>query len=140
MVTDPVTFSVEGLPAPQGSKRHVGGGRMVESSKKVGPWRADVELAARRAMIGTFTGPVAVTITFLMPMPKSRPARVRAAGTAWSSVRPDIDKLARSTLDALTASTIISDDARVARLRVEKIECSTTSGATITIQELEPLK
>lgn len=113
---------------------------MVESSKKVGPWRADVELAARRAMIETFTGPVAVTITFLMPMPKSRPARVRSAGTAWSSVRPDIDKLARSTLDALTASTIISDDARVARLHVEKIECSTTSGATITIQELEPLK
>jgi len=138
MVTDPVTFSVEGLPAPQGSKRHVGGGRMVESSKKVGPWRADVELAARRAMIETFTGPVSVTLTFHMPMPKSRPAKIRKLQTAWSSVRPDIDKLARSTLDALTASGIIDDDARVARLRADKLESTTFSGAIITIHELEP--
>lgn len=111
---------------------------MVESSKKVGPWRADVELAARRAMIEAFTGPVAVTITFLMPMPKSRPAKIRRLGTIWSSVRPDIDKLARSTLDALTASGIIDDDARVARLRADKLESITFSGAIITIHELEP--
>ena len=32
-------FAVLGLPAPQGSKRHVGEGRMVESSKRVKPWR-----------------------------------------------------------------------------------------------------
>lgn len=33
-------FSVLGLPAPQGSKTHVGEGRMVESSKRVKPWHA----------------------------------------------------------------------------------------------------
>lgn len=137
-MTDPVTFSVEGLPAPQGSKRHVGGGRMVESSRKVGPWRALVEVAARQAMTEPFTGPVAVTLTFHMPMPKSRPAKIRRLGTIWSSVRPDIDKLARSTLDALTASGIIDDDARVARLRADKLESITFSGAIITIHELEP--
>lgn len=111
---------------------------MVESSKKVGPWRADVELAARRAMTEPFTGPVAVTLTFHMPMPKSRPAKIRRLGTIWSSVRPDIDKLARSTLDALTASGIIDDDARVARLHATKLESTTFSGAIITIHELEP--
>ena len=138
MVSDQVTFEVHGIPAPQGSKRHIGNGRMVESSRKVGPWRALVEVAARQAMTEPFTGPVAVTLTFHMPMPKSRPARVRAAGTAWSSVRPDIDKLARSTLDALTASGIIDDDARVARLHATKLESTTFSGAIITISRLEP--
>ena len=138
MVSDQVTFEVHGIPAPQGSKRHIGNGRMVESSRKVGPWRALVEVAARQAMIETFTGPVSVTITFHMPMPKSRPAKIRRLGTVWSSVRPDIDKLARSTLDALTASGIIDDDARVARLRADKLESTTFSGAIITIHELEP--
>jgi hypothetical protein len=37
---------VYGLPAPQGSKRHVGGGRMIEASKKVGPWREAVVRAS----------------------------------------------------------------------------------------------
>ena len=138
MVTDPVTFSVEGLPAPQGSKRHIGNGLMVESSKKVAPWRALVELAARQATTQTFTGPVAVTLTFHMPMPKSRPAKIRRLGTVWSSVRPDIDKLARSTLDALTNSGIIDDDARVAQLHADKLESTTFTGAIITISRLEP--
>lgn len=33
-----IGFHVIGLPAPQGSKKHVGHGVMVESSKKVKPW------------------------------------------------------------------------------------------------------
>ncbi|MGH7348018.1 MAG: hypothetical protein ACREK4_24145, partial [Candidatus Rokuibacteriota bacterium] len=33
---------VAGVAAPQGSKRHVGGGIMRESSKAVGPWRERV--------------------------------------------------------------------------------------------------
>ena len=36
---------IPGVPAPQGSKRHVGGGRLVESSKKVKPWRRAVNAA-----------------------------------------------------------------------------------------------
>ena len=44
---------VRGDPAPQGSKKFVGmaGGRglMVESSKRVKPWRQDVVAAAREA-------------------------------------------------------------------------------------------
>ena len=34
-----VSFNVIGIPGAQGSKRHVGNGVMVESSKKVKPWR-----------------------------------------------------------------------------------------------------
>src|ERR1700676_3259288 len=39
---DRMKITVRGIPAPQGSKRHVGGGRMIEMSKAVGPWREAV--------------------------------------------------------------------------------------------------
>lgn len=32
-------FEIPGRPAAQGSKRHVGGGRMIEQSKYLKPWR-----------------------------------------------------------------------------------------------------
>ena len=53
---------VLGTPAPQGSKRHVGGGRMVESSKLVGPWREAVKAAVAAAYPGLepITGPVVI--------------------------------------------------------------------------------
>lgn len=50
-----IAFDVYGEPAPQGSKRHVGGGRMIESSAKVKPWRQDVVAAAREAMADLIT-------------------------------------------------------------------------------------
>lgn len=46
---DVVEFFVPGRPAPQGSKRHVGHGIMVESSRDLGPWRERVALAANPA-------------------------------------------------------------------------------------------
>ena len=69
-----LTITVLGLPAPQGSKRHVGDGIMVESSKRVRPWRSDVKAAAERA-IGTdwtpIKGPVSLTATFFFLRPRS---------------------------------------------------------------------
>jgi len=46
-----VEFTVLGVPAPQGSKRHVGRGVLVESSKALGPWRDAVAWAARDAAV-----------------------------------------------------------------------------------------
>jgi hypothetical protein len=54
-----VCFTVYELPAPQGSKRHVGNGRMIESSTKVKPWRQAVIAAAKDCGV-TFIGPVEV--------------------------------------------------------------------------------
>ena len=41
-----IFIPVIGMPAPQGSKRHVGNGIMIENSKRVKPWRQDVKEAA----------------------------------------------------------------------------------------------
>jgi Holliday junction resolvase RusA-like endonuclease len=56
----PLVITVFGQPAPQGSKRHVGHGVMVESSKKVKPWRQDVVAAARSVIesLPQFVNPI----------------------------------------------------------------------------------
>ena len=129
-------ISVRGMPAPQGSKRHVGGGRMIESSRAVGPWREAVRAETQHAMVASgedaFLGPVAVKITFLLPRPKSTPRRV-----TWPAKRPDLDKLARSVLDGLTMGGAWEDDAQVIELWCRKRFApeGTAPGCKIVIQE-----
>lgn len=107
------TITVWGIPGPQGSKRHVGNGVMVESSKKVKPWREAVKWAVREAGSPKFAGPVCVLVIFSLPKPKSAPKR----RVTMPDRKPDVDKLLRSTLDALTEMQVFEDDARVVDLR-----------------------
>jgi Holliday junction resolvase RusA-like endonuclease len=114
-------FFVGGQPAAQGSKRHVGGGVMVESSTKVKPWRQDVVAAARQAAdsfddVETFAEAVQVEVAFYFTRPKSHYGTGRNANTLKASApryvatKPDLDKLLRSTFDALTTAGIWRDD------------------------------
>lgn len=85
-------------------------------------------------------GPLKLTVEFRLRMPASRPARVRRVGRAWHTVTPDLDKLVRSTCDALTTGGLIADDARICQLAAEKIEVvDGWLGATITLTRLEEL-
>ena len=115
-----MTVSVHGEPAPQGSKRYVGNGVMIESSKKVKPWREAVLWAvlqnhpfSGRSDPILIRGPVAVDITFVLPRPKS------ARKNTFPDKKPDLDKLLRSTFDALKSAGVFEDDARV-------VDCSAT--------------
>ena len=123
-----VSFTVRGLPAPQGSKRHVGRGVLVEmAGQKLRDWRSDVKAAAALAMAGhaatreprvsfsPLPGPVGVSVCFTLPKPKSAPKTRRT----WPDKRPDLDKLLRSTLDGLTGE-VFADDAQVVLLVAEK--------------------
>ena len=68
---DKIFIPVRGLPAPQGSKRHIGHGIMIENSKKVKPWRQDVRAAAIDHYEGDIIGrAVEVEIIFLFARPK----------------------------------------------------------------------
>lgn len=105
-----------GIPAPQGSKKFVGlaksgRGILVESSKKVRPWRQDVKAAALVVRDGAppLDAAVVVRMVFTMPKPASAPKRRRS----YPMRMPDLSKLARSTEDALTDAGIWQDDARV---------------------------
>lgn len=133
-------FRVHGVPAPQGSKRHVGRGILVESSKRVGPWREAVKAAALAAGVEPVHGPVGVEIRFYMPRPKAHfrtNGEVKPNAPAFCGKRPDIDKLLRSTLDALTDLALIDDDARVVRLDAVKFYTCDAPGAMITLYPME---
>jgi crossover junction endodeoxyribonuclease RusA len=118
-----ITIEVRGLPAPQGSKRHVGNGRMIESSKKVEPWREAVRAETQRAMrssdvtpLAPLDGPIVAWVTFRLPRPASAPRRILVPAKY-----PDTEKLVRSTWDAITAGGGWADDARVVELHAYKV-------------------
>lgn len=103
-----ITLTVYGRPAPQGSKRHVGNGRMIEMSKHVGNWRDDVRAAALSLQAGqTLDGPLTVRMVFTIARPAAAKKRLAP------HTMPDLSKLARATEDALTSAGIWADDARV---------------------------
>ena len=85
---------------------------LVESCTAVAPWRAAVVRATAAAMnttgINMIAGPIAVVIDFYLQRPSSAPKR-----RTMPDRRPDLDKLLRSTFDALTTASVIEDDARI---------------------------
>ena len=114
---------VHGIPAPQGSKRHVGNGVMIESSAKVKPWREAVKWAAIEAL-RTYSPfgpgvPVAATMTFYLPRPKGHygtgknASNLKPSAPMFVTTKPDKDKLIRSTFDALGDAGVWVDDAQV---------------------------
>jgi Holliday junction resolvase RusA-like endonuclease len=133
-LAEPVlSFTVYGNAAPAGSKRHVGGGRIVDSSKRSAPWKDQVAQAAALAYanaIGVFApdaplldGPLAVRMTFYVPRPKGHYSRRDAIGgfvtgalvpsaPAYPTTRPDVLKLARAVEDACTG-IVWRDDAQI---------------------------
>lgn len=139
-----LSFRVVGTPAPQGSKRHVGNGVMIESSKKVRPWRQDVRAAAADAIDSHAweapAGAVLVSITFYLQRPKGHYGSGRNAGTVRPTaprspaVKPDVDKLVRSTLDALTEAGVLRDDAQVVELAARKRYATGPVGAFVEVQ------
>lgn len=125
-----LSFRVLGDPAPKGSKRHVGNGRLIESSKKLPAWmRAVTQEATKNRPSEPIDAPVSVYMDFYLPKPKRPRYDVPA-------VKPDVDKLARSILDGLEAAGVLTNDSRVTRLRATKHYATdiTPPGADITIQ------
>jgi crossover junction endodeoxyribonuclease RusA len=132
---------VAGRPAPQGSKRYLGrsGGRgvMVESSKAVAPWRADVRDAftlgiGPDARQWAGVAPVVVKLVFVMPRPTSTPKRRTPAAVK----RPDLDKLVRAVFDAIGSAGVWADDSQVVTVHAHKrlAELGETTGVMIHIE------
>lgn len=133
----PILFDVIGRPAPQGSKNQFG----AESSQFVKPWRVDVRHAAIDAMTADWPTDraVAVDITFRFVQPKSHFTSKGKPSSSWTKYpigrnKGDIDKLCRSTLDALTG-VLFDDDAQVVYL-IAKRQWHKTAGAAILVTHL----
>ncbi|MCM1964906.1 RusA family crossover junction endodeoxyribonuclease [Streptomyces sp. G1] len=123
-----VVVRAYGTPAPQGSKTHVGGGRMIESSAALAPWRRAVTVqatTARNRVRGwrRITGPVEISAVFTLARPASHfgtgrnAGMLRRAAPARPSSVPDLSKLIRAAEDSLTDAGIWQDDALVVGYR-----------------------
>lgn len=116
-------FTVPGEPKPQGSKRgfvtrHGKVALVEQAGRPLKTWRDTVTTVAANARIAQgwdpyAEGPMTVELVFGMKRPLKPKHPVPA-------VRPDIDKLTRAVLDALTAAHVWQDDSQVVSLRVEK--------------------
>lgn len=135
-----VVFRVLGVPAPQGSKT-VFNGHPVEGASKTGranvkAWRQAVAETAHEVWDGRppINGPVSLSVRFVLPRPKAAPKKAR-----WQASRPDLDKLLRSTCDALKTAGVYTDDGRVSCITCTKVLAAVDypwTGATITIHPL----
>lgn len=146
-------FYVYGVPAPQGSKRHVGNGVMVESSKRLPVWREDVKHAALAALDANpqwdrTARIITAQMWFVLPRPRhhyrtgKNAHLLRDAAPHLHTTKPDLDKLLRSTGDALTSAGVYPDDACMARIVAAKVYADNTGpldrpGAWITLWEGE---
>ena len=139
---------VHGIPKPQGSKRHVGNGIMVESAgRPLKDWREAVRSTAVDALDGRppTALPVRLSVTFLMPRPKAHFRTGRLADQLrddapwWCAGRPDVDKLLRAVGDALKSAGLYRDDAQVVSMAGIKIYArpDEAPGALIAAEVIE---
>jgi Holliday junction resolvase RusA-like endonuclease len=128
-MTQLLHWFVEGTPVPQGSKTATvinGRAVMFEANKKHKAWRDHV-----RATVGKLetpsTQPVRIELVFWFEKPKT-------VKREFMSVKPDIDKLSRSVLDAITGG-ILKDDSQVIILNARK-EYGDKPGVLIRVMEI----
>lgn len=126
---------VIGTPIPQGSQRafnRKGGGRPIVTADnaKTRPWKDAItwaaQTAAHKAELQTIREPINVNVHFRFLRPTGH---YGARGTLLPSapgrpkVKPDLDKLVRAVLDALTDAGVWFDDAQVVGISATKAYC-----------------
>lgn len=141
-----IVVDVHGRPAPQGSKRaFVRNGRaiIVDDSANTRPWRTAVHTALVDALPADWQplrGPIDVQIEFRMPRPKAHyraNGELKPTAPGWAATVPDIDKLLRSTIDAIVTAGVIADDRLIVSIDSLKTYAPGSPGARITVIDLD---
>lgn len=145
--------TVRGIPAPQGSKRayvnrYTGRAALTESSKKVRPWRDAVRSSiAAQWLAPTLDEPLRLWVVFAFARPAGhfgtgRNATVLKASAPISHTgKPDLDKLVRSTMDAIKDAGVVRDDSRIVEITAYKLYVGGLMehpGAHIIIRRMTP--
>ncbi len=151
-----ITLDVLGTPAPKGSSRAImmgGLARNVPSGsdtnrRNLRAWDAAVREVAldqlgRDRKVPLWSGrPLGVEIVFRMLRKKGdygvgkNAGRLKPGAPSHPWTKPDIDKLARTTLDSLT-DLVYDDDSRIAKLSLEKqFAAPGHEGATIVVRAM----
>jgi crossover junction endodeoxyribonuclease RusA len=124
-----IEFVVPGRAVPQGGMTaFVKGNRAFVTHKRpkeLGDFRARVALAAQHAGAEMVKGAVRLDVAFSLIRPKSHMGTgrnahlVKGSSPRYPTTNPDIDKLLRSLLDALT-QVCFADDNQVTQINVTK--------------------
>lgn len=119
-----ITFVVYGEAKPAGSKRHIGGGRIVDANPGAKEWKRQVAQAAGEHMNGgeLLRGAVYASFVFYVARPKGHyrtNGEVRASAPRYPTTRPDTTKLVRNAEDALTG-IIVADDSQIVSQHARK--------------------
>ena len=137
--TFPVTWFTEGTPRPQGSKT-LTRGRLVEQSKYVHAWRSKIKLEAIHACRSEpSASQMNVRLKFYFKCPKSHyttNGQLSSTRSEWHTQKPDIDKLIRAVLDALTGVLWV-DDSQVVGVVATKHWHKEKEGVLIDVDEAE---
>jgi Holliday junction resolvase RusA-like endonuclease len=108
-----ISFVVEGNPVTQGSMKVINGRVLHSRGEALILWRTMIALAARKAGAFPVPNPVEMTIEFRLPRPKT-------VKRDLPYVAPDLDKLIRAVLDALTGIAYV-DDGQVVTINSSKV-------------------
>lgn len=136
------SFFVPGLAAPKGSARgFVVNGRAVvtHDNKRTKSFEHAVRMSAVAAGLEPRQeGWLQVYLRFVLPRPKAhlrRDGTVKPSAPERPTVKPDLDKLARTVLDALTG-VAYRDDAQVAAISATKLY-GAAPGVHVTVADAE---
>lgn len=137
-----ITFTVPGKPVPQGGMRAFAKGNKAfithSKPKEIGDYRARVALAAQMSEAKPLDGPVELAATFFFDRPKShygtgKNARVlKASAPRYPTGRPDLDKVERALLDALSG-ICFHDDSQVVEMNTAKAYALDGEGASTVV-------
>jgi len=136
------SFFVEGAPVPKGSTKsflHRKTGRIVtmqDNREKQKVWTERIVWKAREKGVQLSGGACSLYVIFHMPEPKSfRNAKGNRKPSApkWHTKKPDLDKLLRCVMDALTGIAW-KDDSQVIRIVGRKGYAGEACGAYIEIE------
>jgi crossover junction endodeoxyribonuclease RusA len=134
MIDTDLAFVTYGTPAPKGSLKCVGrNGRhqLIEDNPKTSSWREAVAGSAERNLddrLADYGQPIGVEVTLTIERPAGHYGTgrnstiVKASAPAYPTAlrTGDVDKLARTILDALEDAGILDNDAQVVELIARK--------------------
>lgn len=148
-MTQRLSVHVPGNAHPQGSKRHVGNGRMIEASPHLKAWRASIAahvvaetIHSERRHEGHWPagGPATLIVTFHFTRPRHHYRTGKYAGQLKPSapremqVGPDLDKLVRAVGDALKIGGALIDDRQISLIRAAKKWTTEPPYTSITLE------
>jgi len=138
-----ITGEPKGQPRPRAFARKMGAIHVARfyDSDVADEWKRAVQIVVLDASIvhkwPLTLGPVAISMCFSLPRPKSHfgAKGLKASAPLHHSGKPDADNLAKLVMDQITKSgKVWRDDSQVVSLRVEKLWASgNESGCSVLI-------